>query len=118
MLLDVLTLCIVPMSDGGWGVGGPPPHGEHPAHPPDVCRRFKLCPGVAHCSRVVTPAQLSNALLGYVVSGWVAWLLLMVGVTNTLDQHTTRGLKKIRAMTRQEMLQILERRNLSVLENL
>ena len=117
MLRDVLTLCIVPMSDGGWGVGGPPPHGEHPAHPPDVCRRFKLCPGVADSSRVVTPARLSNALL----SEWVGRLVAAhggVGVTNTLDQHTTRGLKKIRVMTRPEFLHILSRWNLSVLENL
>ena len=41
-----------------------------------------------------------------------------VGVTNTLEQHTTRGLKKIRVMTRPEFLYMLRRRNLSVLENL
>ena len=41
-----------------------------------------------------------------------------VGVTNTLDQHTTRGLKKIRAMTRPEFLHIFRCWNLSVLENL
>ena len=31
-----------------------------------------------------------------------------VGVTNTLDQHTTRGLKKIRVMTRPEFLHIFK----------
>ena len=41
-----------------------------------------------------------------------------VGVTNTLEQLTTRGLKNIRVMTKQEFLRILRRWNLSVPENL